>query len=117
MAGRTNSDRIEDLSRQVIILTRDLEHLSADFRAWAEFLSNNVMDLGGKCESANRSIDLLEQRFTHLEEQNPAQIPSSRNVWHNSRSSLKIIESASGMFGLQYLEQCTPPSLQSSSRS
>jgi len=75
MAGRTNSDRIEDLNRQVIVLTRDVEHVIADSRERAELLSRSVADLKRKRDAGDRRLDLLEQGFSYLDSHNTAQIP------------------------------------------
>ena len=75
MAGRTNSDRIEDLNRQVIVFTRDVEHVTADSRERAELLSRSVADLKRKRFVDDHRLDLLEQGFSYLDSHNTAQIP------------------------------------------
>src|SRR5687767_12093846 len=75
MAGRTNTERIEDLSKQVVILTRDVEHLRAILRDHTEAIRLEQSENRHRVQVLQSQVDELIQRTNHLERFEPSQIP------------------------------------------
>jgi len=74
VAGRTNTEKIEDIAKQVIVLTRDVEHLRAILRDQTESVRNDVTELRQVVQSLRSLIDELRPRVAHVEQSDPSQI-------------------------------------------
>jgi hypothetical protein len=75
VAGRTNTEKIDDLARQVVILTRDVEHLTADFRNQNTGSTAELAEVRKAGEALGRVAEGLLHRVANLEQFKPAELP------------------------------------------
>jgi len=75
MAGRTNTDRIEEIGKQVISLSRDIEWLTDEFPEESKALRNDLVVTKKSIDDLARDNAVMQQRIAQLEITNPAQLP------------------------------------------
>lgn len=75
MPGRTNTERIEDVTKQVIVLTRDVEHLRAVLRDQAEAVRQDQGEIRSAVQALRSLLDDLKPRLAQVERFDPSQIP------------------------------------------
>jgi hypothetical protein len=88
MAGRTNTDRIEDIGKQVIVLTRDVEHLRAVLRDQSDAVRRDQIDNRNETQALRSLVGELQQRVAGLERSDPGQIPVILQRIHHTEKLL-----------------------------
>lgn len=77
MAGKTNTERIQELSDKIAAHMPYTELKLQDLRREIDSLAGKFTDSASDLQSARRTIAVLEQRIEHLE-QRAQEAPSSR---------------------------------------
>ena len=75
MPARTNTERIEEIGKQVIVLTRDVDHVSADLQKLTILLQTELSQAKAIIQQHDWRIVVLEQRLGQVEAFTPSQIP------------------------------------------
>jgi hypothetical protein len=75
MAGRTNTEKIDDIGKQLVILTRDIEHLTADFRDLNFGIKTDLSEQKKAAEALRLVIEGQVHRLIQLEQYGPANLP------------------------------------------
>jgi hypothetical protein len=79
MPRPTNTERIDDIARQVVILTRDVEHVTALLRDQGA----DLQKLTATVHDQSRQLEVLGLRITQIEKFDPSQIPlGDRRLTH-----------------------------------
>ena len=75
MPARTNTEKIEDVTAQVLILRRDVEHLTTDFRAQCAAIKSELTEQRKANEAVLRLAEALGLRVAQIESFKPSELP------------------------------------------